>query len=76
MILMRAAAFLTLTCLLVPPAVMALPGPSGIPVPVVRSSAPSKQIRILNKENPGGEVNIQASLVPNRTNVVVFFAEW
>lgn len=62
--------------LLLAQAATALPGPSGIPVPLVKSSAPSKQIRILNKENPGQEVDIRASLVRNRTNVVVFFAEW
>lgn len=55
---------------------LALPGPSPIPIQVVGSSAPSKQIRILNEKDPGQEVDIRASLVPGRTNVVVFFAEW
>lgn len=62
--------------LLLAQAATAIPGPSPIPIGVVKSSAPSKQIRILNEKNPGGEVDIRSSLVRNRTNVVVFFAEW
>jgi hypothetical protein len=55
---------------------MALPSPQPIPVPVVRSSAPSKQIRILNEEEPGRQVDITSNLVPGKVNIVVFFAEW
>lgn len=54
----------------------AIPGPSVIPVQVVKSSAPSKQIRILNEEKPGREVDIRSNLVPGSINVVVFFADW
>ena len=54
----------------------AIPGPSPIPLHVVGSSGPSKQIRILNEQEPGAVVDILNSLVPNRTNVVVFFADW
>lgn len=72
---LRRLSFFLLGLGLVSPAV-ALPGPSPIPVHVVGSSAPSKQIRILNEKNPGQEVDIASSLVPNRINVVVFFAEW
>lgn len=54
----------------------AIPGPSPIPPSVVGSSGPSKQIRILNEKEPGAVVDILNSLVPKRTNVVVFFADW
>lgn len=54
----------------------AIPGPQPIPVPVVRSSAPSKQIRILNEKEPGRAVDIRSNLVPGRINIVVFFADW
>lgn len=54
----------------------AIPGPQPIPVQVVRSSAPSKQIRILNEARPGEMVDVLSSLVEGKTNVVIFFADW
>lgn len=54
----------------------AFPGPAPIPQGVIRSSAPSKQIRILNEKAPGSEVDIRPNLVPGRVNIVVFFADW
>ena len=45
-------------------------------VAVVRSSAPSKQIRILNEARPGEMVDVLSSLVEGKTNVVIFFADW
>lgn len=55
---------------------LAIPGPQPIPLPVVKSSAPSKQIRILNEKEPGKAVDIRSNLVPGRINIVVFFADW
>lgn len=54
----------------------AIPGPSPIPVQVVKSSAPSKQIQILNEDKPGRMVDVLSSLVAGKTNIVVFFADW
>ena len=68
--------FCLLAILFLAEGVVAIPGPSPIPVQVIKSSAPSKQIRILNEKKPGGEVDLLSSLVPGRTNVVVFFADW
>lgn len=56
--------------------VLAIPGPTIIPVPVVNSSAPSKQIQILNEEEPGAAVEIETNLVSGKYNIVVFFADW
>ncbi len=55
---------------------LALPGPGLIPVQVVNSSAPSKQIRILNEEEPGASVQVESNLVAGKYNIVVFFADW
>ena len=76
--MMRIPTFLfsAFAVLLLTQSATAIPGPSPIPVQVIKSSAPSKQIRILNEKKPGGEVDVQSSLVSGRTNVVVFFADW
>lgn len=55
---------------------LAIPSPGIIPVQVVKSSAPHKQIRILNEEKPGASVEIESNLVAGKYNIVVFFADW
>ena len=73
---MKSLAFtLVVTGLLVAPST-AIPGPAPIPVQVIRSSAPSKQIKILNEKEPGAPVDIFSNLAEGQINIVVFFADW
>ncbi|MFA5506972.1 MAG: hypothetical protein WC423_16185 [Vulcanimicrobiota bacterium] len=70
------AAILSLLLFTLSVPVIALPGPQAIPMPVVKSSAPSKHGRVLNKKEPGQAVDLHSNLVRGRINIVVFFADW
>ncbi|MCA9795138.1 MAG: hypothetical protein KC910_25190 [Candidatus Eremiobacteraeota bacterium] len=55
---------------------LAAPGGAPIPVGVVKSSAPHREIKVLNRDTPGQTVNLAPNLVGGKTNIVVFYADW
>ncbi|MGE0490396.1 MAG: hypothetical protein AB7S38_14400 [Vulcanimicrobiota bacterium] len=55
---------------------LAIPGGAPIPQGVVKSSAPHREINVLNRDTPGQQVDISSNLVEGKTNIVVFYADW
>lgn len=55
---------------------LAIPGGAPIPQGVVKSSAPHREIKVLNRDAPGQQVDISSNLVKGKTNIVVFYADW